>query len=125
MLQCFSTLAMENIVKSCIICGESFDPRSRAKREAGGLITHCPDCSEETSIRYAGIAAGEGKQNSVQVLKFNSADDRAAYLEYWKVNSGLYKGKSCQIGRGLKSTPGIQFVTRATFEGNTNHKGKG
>ena len=110
---------------SCVICDDMFDPRSRAKREAGGLRNHCPDCSEESVIRYAGIAAGEGKQNSVQVLKFNNAGDRAAYLEYWKVNSGLYKGKSCQIGRGLKNTPNVQFVTRATFEGNTNHKGKG
>ena len=108
----------------CAICGDEFDPHSKAKRAAGGLRIHCPECAEETVIPYAGIAAGEGKQNSVQVLKFNSAGDRAAYLEYWKVNSGLYKGKSCQIGRGLKSSPGIQFQTRATFEGNSNHKGK-
>jgi hypothetical protein len=108
----------------CSICGESFDPRSKEKRMAGGLRNHCVDCAEETVIPYAGIAAGEGKQNSVQVLKFNSAGDRAAYLEYWKVNSGLYKGKSCQIGRGLKSTPNIQFGIRATIEGNANHKGK-
>jgi len=109
----------------CLICDESFNPNSREKRIAGGLRNHCPECSEESVVRYAGIAAGEGKQNSVQVLKFNSAEDRSAYLEYWKVNSGLYKGKSCQIGRGLKNTPNIQFATRATFEGNTNHKGKG
>lgn len=108
----------------CSVCGETFDPHSKEKRITGGFRNHCPDCAEETVIPYAGIAAGEGKQNSVQVLKFNSASDRAQYLEYWKVNSGLYKGKSCQIGRGLKSTPNIQFGVRATFEGNTNHKGK-
>lgn len=109
---------------NCVICGDDFNPRSREKRIAGGLRNHCPECADENVIRYAGIAAGEGKQNSVQVLKFNSADDRAAYLEYWKVNSGLYKGKSCQIGRGLKSTPNVSFGIRATMEGNANHKGK-
>ncbi len=109
---------------TCIVCEETFDPHSRAKRIAGGMRNHCVDCCEETSIRYAGISAGEGKQAAVQVLKFNSSEDRAQYLEYWKVNSGLYKNKGCQIGRGLKSTPNIQFETKATFTGVVNHKGK-
>jgi len=112
------------MIRECVICESEFDTHSKAKRLAGGLNTHCPDCSEEDTPRYAGVAAGEGKMSSVQILKFSNTQDREAYLEYWKVNSGLYKGKSCQIGHGLKKTPNIQFQTMATFTGNTNHKGK-
>ena len=112
------------MIRECAVCESEFDTFSKAKRMAGGLNTHCPDCSEEDTPRYAGVAAGEGKMSSVQILKFANTEDREAYLEYWKVNSGLYKGKSCQIGHGLKKTPNIKFQTRATFTGNTNHKGK-
>lgn len=35
-------------MRQCVICGGEFDPKSRAKKEAGGLITHCPECSEDT-----------------------------------------------------------------------------
>ena len=111
-------------MKVCIVCGDDFDPHGKEKRAAGGLITHCGECSEETSVRYAGVSAGEGKMAAVQLLKFNSTEDRKAYLDYWKVNSGLYKGKSCQIGHGLKTSPGFSYQTVAVFEGNTNHKGK-
>lgn len=109
---------------TCIVCEETFDPHSKAKRIAGGMRNHCVDCSEETSIRYAGVQNSDGKQAGVTVLKFNSSEDRAAYIEYWKVNSGMYKGKNCQLGHGLKTTPNIQFSTKAVFESNVNHKGK-
>ncbi len=111
-------------MRTCVECGVEFDPRSPAKRRVGGLATNCVDCSEETVVRYAGVSAGEGKMSSVQILKFENSADRTAYLDYWKVNSGLYKGKSCQIGHGLKKTPNIKFSTQATFTGNVNHKGK-
>jgi hypothetical protein len=112
------------MLRNCIECDGEFDTNSREKRKAGGLATHCPDCSMEDTPRYAGVAAGEGKMSSVQILKFNNTQDRENYLEYWKVNSGLYKGKSCQIGMGLKKTPNISFQTKATFTGNVNAKGK-
>jgi hypothetical protein len=75
-------------------------------------------------VKYAGVAAGEGKMSAVQVLRFQSEGDRERYLEYWQNNSGLYKGKSCQIGRGLKSTPNVSFETVTTNNPNANHKGK-
>lgn len=111
-------------MRTCIVCGDTYDLHSKEKRLSGGLATHCPECSEETTVPYAGVSAGEGKMAAVQLLKFNSASDRAAYLDYWKVNSGLYKGKSCQIGHGLKSTPAVSFEIKATFTGNMNAKGK-
>ena len=110
-------------MRTCLICGDEFDHRSREKMRAGGLSTHCVGCSEETSVRYAGVQAGEGKGAAVQILKFQSQDDREGYLDYWKNNSGLYKGKSCQMGM-LKATPNISFQTQATFTFNPNHKGK-
>ena len=111
------------MMRSCVECGCEFDPRSPAKRRVGGLATNCVDCSEETVVRYAGVSAGEGKQGSVQVLKFGNSQDREAYLAFWKNNSGLYKGKSCQMGM-LSKTPNVKFETVATFKGNENHKGK-
>ena len=111
------------MIRVCVECDSQFDTNGKHKRQAGGLSTHCPDCSEETSIRYAGVAAGEGKGAAVQILKFQSQEDRVGYLEYWKNNSGLYKGKSCQMGL-LKNTPNISFQTVATFTFNPNHKGK-
>ena len=110
-------------MRECVECGVEFDPRSKAKRLAGGLATHCVECSDETSVRYLGISAGEGKQASVQVLKFKSNTDRAAYQAYWKASSGLNTGKQCQLGFRANEV-NIEFETKATFTGNTNHKGK-
>jgi len=108
----------------CEICEESFNLFSREKRLAGGIKNHCPDCSSETSVKYAGVVSGEGKQNSIQILKFTSENDRKNYIDFWQNNSGLHKNKGCQIGRGLKSTPKIAFNIQATIKGNENHKGK-
>ena len=111
------------MMRECSECGIEFDPRSKAKRAIGGLSTHCPDCSEETTVRYFGTSAGEGKQASVQVLKFDSKADRDKYARYWKASSGLNTGKQCQMAFRANEL-GIHFETRATFTGNTNHKGK-
>lgn len=111
-------------MRICVVCGDDFDPRGKDKRVSGGLSTHCSECSEETSVRYAGVQNSDGKQAGVTILKFQNGDDREAYLDFWKVNSGLYKARSCQLGYGLKSTPAVGFKTVAVFEGNTNHKGK-
>jgi hypothetical protein len=111
-------------MRICVECGEQFDHRSKAKLRAGGLSTHCENCSEETHVRYAGVQNSDGKQAGVTILKFQSQDDRENYLDFWQTNSGLYKSKSCQLGYGLKSTPAVGFKTVAVFEGNTNHKGK-
>lgn len=108
---------------TCVECGDNYEwTPSRAR--AGGLRTHCLDCADETAVRYVGVTAGEGKMSAVQVLKFQSTSDREAYVEAWKVNSGLYKGKSCQIGRGVTSIPAVKFQTVTTNNPNANHKGK-
>jgi len=108
----------------CAICEDEFDLNERIRQKRGKII-HCGDCAEETTVKYIGTSAGEGKQAAVQVLKFESEGDRAAYLSYFQNASGLHKSKSCQIGRGLKTAPAVKFKTRATFTGNVNHKGKG
>jgi len=111
-------------MRNCIVCGDHFNLHSREKRLAGGLATHCPECSEETSVRYAGVQAGEGKMGAVQILKFNNTDDRQKYLDFWWVNSGMMVGKSCQMGL-RKSTPPVGFKIVAENNPNKNHKGKG
>jgi hypothetical protein len=109
--------------KVCVECDAPFDPYSREKRKVGGLITHCVECSHEGTARYAGVAGADGKQASISILKFQNAVDRERYLQYFKNNSGLYKGKSCQMGK-LASTPDIKFQTVAVNLGGVNHKGK-
>jgi len=109
--------------KVCVECDALFDPHSREKRRAGGLAVHCPDCSVDDTVRYLGISAGEGKQASVQVLKFDSQGDRDKYQRYWKASSGLNTGKNCQLGYRANEV-NVKFETRATFTGNVNAKGK-
>ena len=112
------------MIRNCVECDDQFDTQSRAKRQVGGLATVCPECSEETTVRYAGVQNSDGKQAGVTIMRFKTEQDRAAYIDFWKVNSGFHKGKECQIGRGLKSSPSFSYETVAVFEGNMNHKGK-
>lgn len=107
----------------CAECDSPFDPHSREKRKAGGLATTCPDCSIDDTPRYAGVAGADGKQASISILKFKSGSDRSRYLRYFQNNSGLFKGKSCQMGM-LANTPNIKFETVAVNLGGVNHKGK-
>jgi hypothetical protein len=108
---------------TCVECGDDY-LWDKNRAVLGGKRTHCGDCSEETSVKYVGLNGADGKQASVSILRFQSEDDRKNYIDFWQSNTGLKTGKNCQIGRGLKSTPSINFQTVAVFEGNTNHKGK-
>lgn len=110
-------------IKVCAVCEGEFDSMSPEKRRAGGKINECPDCAEEVAVRYAGLQSADGKQSQATILKFNSEEDRAKYLEFWKNNSGLHKGKSCQLGSHLSTDPKVKFETISTFRP-TNHKGK-
>ena len=107
----------------CKECGEEFDLFSEEKKAVGGRVFHCPDCSEENTVKYAGVASADGKQAQATILKFSSPDDKKKYLSFWRNNSGFNKGKSCQLGKHLSTTPGIVFETVVSFSP-TNHKGK-
>jgi DNA-directed RNA polymerase subunit RPC12/RpoP len=109
--------------KTCISCGEEFNLNSPEKKRAGGLATTCPDCSEETVVKYAGVQSADGKQAQATILKFESEQDKSRYIAFWRNNTGFNKGKSCQLGTHLSTTPGIMFTSVATFSP-TNHKGK-
>jgi hypothetical protein len=111
------------MTKTCIHCEEEFDLNSPAKKKAGGKINECPDCAEESAIKYAGVQAADGKQSQATILKFNSDKDRENYISFWKNNSGFNKGKSCQLGNHLSTTPDIKFETIVDHIP-TNHKGK-
>ena len=111
------------MMQECIECGVKFDVRSPAKIRAGGKINTCADCSHESAVKYLGLMNGDGKQASITVLAFESSGDRSRYADFWRNNSGIHKGKSCQLGSHLSTDPGIRFktVTQSTA---TNHKGK-
>jgi hypothetical protein len=106
----------------CKLCGVEFDINSPSKKRAGGLSIHCPDCSNESCVRYLGVSSGDGKVPTIGILKFDKQDDRDAYRDAWWVNSGMMVGKSCQLGRNVP-TPGVRFKTVLTT-GPMNHKGK-
>lgn len=111
------------MIKICEVCEIEFNLLSSAKRSSGGKVNHCPDCSVETEIKYAGVQAADGKQSQATILKFKSEADKDNYIRFWKNNSGYNKGKSCQLGNHLSTTPNIEFQTLVDFKP-TNHKGK-
>jgi hypothetical protein len=107
----------------CIHCHDEFELHSPAKKLAGGKINECPECANESTIKYAGVQSADGKQAQATILKFKSEQDKSVYLNFWQNNSGLHKGKSCQLGNHLSTTPSIKFEIITNFSP-TNHKGK-
>lgn len=110
-------------MRICTECDIEFDERSAEKRRVGGRINHCIECSQETTVRYAGVQAADGKQAQATILKFKSEQDKQNYIRFWQVTSGMFKGKSCQLSKTAPTTPNIQFQTITGFVP-TNHKGK-
>jgi ribosomal protein S27E len=117
-----SAEAFLKVIK-CTECEEEFDLCSIEKKRAGGLATTCPDCSKETVVKYIGLQAADGKQSQATILSFLSEEDKKKYMSFWKNNSGWNKGKSCQLGAHLSTTPNVKFDTIVGFSP-TNHKGK-
>lgn len=110
-------------MRECSECGMDFNPASPEKRRAGGLVTHCPDCSEETHPRALGFASGDGKQSALSILQFDSVDAAEEYKEYFARASGLRTGKNCYMHRPGLTHPNVQFKIVSTA-GPMNHKGK-
>lgn len=111
------------MIRECVVCDARFESNSPMKLRAGGLINTCPDCSNEPTTRYLGLTAGDGKAASVTILAFDSYEDREAYRKMWRNNSGMHKGKSCQLGSHLSATPSVKFRTVSQSTA-SNHKGK-
>ena len=109
--------------RHCKECNEVYDDHSIEKSRAGGYIFHCPDCSSEHVVKYAGVQSADGKSPQATILKFSSEEDKRKYVAFWQNNSGLHKGKSCQLGNHLSTTPNIQFETVQGFSP-SNHKGR-
>ena len=107
----------------CAVCGVDFNPLSPEKKRAGGFRNHCSECSSETTVKYAGVQAADGKQSQATILRFQSEQDKTKYLNFWQNNSGLFRGKVCSLGNHLSTTPNVHFETVVSFTP-TNHKGK-
>ena len=112
------------MMRICAECEDSFDDSSPAKKRAGGLKIHCPDCSVETVAKHAGVMAGDGKQASVQILAFEDPKDRERFVNYWARVTGLNRGKSCNLGDLPKPTT-LKFKKVAEHGVGMNHKGRG
>jgi hypothetical protein len=113
-------------MRNCVICENLFDPRSALKRRVGGRVNECPDCVEAGGgdvPAYLGVSAGDGKQAGLTILQFESTEAREAYSQAHRNNSGMNKGKECQLGGHLTPMSGIKFKTVQRQEA-TNHKGK-
>lgn len=110
-------------MRVCKECGEEFSLTSPEKQRSGGLIIHCPDCSEETEVKYLGFRSGDGKSAGLTVLKFSSEEDKSEYADMWRVNSGMLVGKQCQL-KYQKRTPNVSFEKIHESGLGMNHKGK-
>lgn len=110
-------------MKTCASCGDEFDLESPAKRRAGGLSIHCPECSEETVVRHAGVQSSDGKQAGVTVLAFKHVEDRENFIAYWQAATGLHTGKNCQMSRQPNSRE-FHFMKVTEYGIGMNHKGK-
>ena len=115
-------------MRVCVHCESDFDDQSRVKRDAGGRINECPDCVEElgteTTVKYLGLQAGDGKSNAISIVAFESDEDRDSYSRAWKAVTGFHKGKSCHLS-GSNTTIGNRPMRHVAYNaGNANHKGK-
>jgi hypothetical protein len=109
-------------LRTCVECDDEFDPNSYAKRRAGGLANTCPECSEEHEPRALGFASGDGKMASISIVKCSTQEDADKLRAYWRLASGMHKGKECQMNNSA-TMPGVKFQT-VTKSGSMNHKGK-
>lgn len=109
--------------RTCRECGDTFDLNSPAKRRAGGLAIHCPDCSSEHVVRALGFASGDGKMASLNIVQCATQKDADALKAYWYRASGMHKGKECQMHNPALTMPKVSFRT-VTQDKATNHKGK-
>ena len=115
-------------IRECVHCEMDFDTRSTAKRRAGGKINECPDCVEEygteTTVKYLGLQAGDGKAAALSIVAFESSEDRESYSKAWKAVTGFHKGKSCHLS-GCQTNIGGRPMRHVNYVGaNGNHKGK-
>jgi len=110
-------------MRTCAECGEEFSLASPEKKRAGGLSIHCPDCSEETVVKHAGVQSGDAKQASVQVLAFEKPEERDSFLKFWAASTGLHTGKNCQISK-LPSPIRLSFKKVTEHGTGMNHKGR-
>ena len=108
-------------IRECKYCGDEFDWRQK-QAAVGGYSTVCEDCTLEDHpdkdppvIR--GVISGDGKQASIDILKFDNKDDADAYCKAWNNNSGWNNQRS----GGLSE---IDFITVGRNGGNSNHKGR-
>lgn len=112
------------MMRECSECGADFDPNHPEKKRAGGLATHCVGCSEETQVKYLGLQSADGKMAGITILAFDSADDREKYRAMWRNNSGINKGKQCQLGKHLSTVPNVKFRKLHEAGLESNHKGR-
>jgi len=108
----------------CVHCEIEFDVNDLRKKLAGGKINECCDCAEETHVPYLGVHSADAKAAGVTILSFDNKSDRDGFASFWKNNSGMNVGKSCQLGTHLSTTPNSSF--KKVYENGLgmNHKGK-
>ena len=116
------------MIKTCVHCEATFHLNSTAKKRVGGKINECPDCVDElqseTTVKYLGLPAGDGKSNALSIVAFDSDSDRESYSRAWKAVTGYHKGKSCHLSGSQTNIGGRPMRHVSYVGGNGNHKGK-
>lgn len=111
-------------MRECTECGIEFDPNHPEKRRVGGKINECPQCADEKVVKYLGLQSADGKMAGVTILAFDNKKDREKYRRMWWNNSGMNRGKSCQLGGRLSPDPHVKFRKVHEAGLNMNHKGQ-
>lgn len=106
------------MIRKCVECGDEFDDSSEEKRRVGGKIFHCPDCSEETAVRYVGVQNAAGKQAGCTVVALESESEARAFLDDWRRCSGSL------VNASRRASPRFSFRTVHENLPSLNHKGK-
>ena len=107
--------------KQCKHCDIEFDVRSARKRRVGGYINECADCvvelGTETSVRYRGVIAGDGKMAAISIVRFENEADADDYVKSFNASSGSNARKTNRCNN-------IRFQHVGANIANQNHKGK-
>lgn len=115
-------------MRLCVHCEFEFDLDATAKKMAGGKINECADCVEElgteTTVKYLGLTAGDGKMANLSIVAFDNVQDRAAYAKAWQSATDPYNPtpkSMTEVSGSLGQVKSMRHVSHQA--GNPNHKG--
>jgi hypothetical protein len=94
------------------------------KKKAGERLMNVLIVPKKPIFPILAAQSADAKASGVTILSFGNNQDRDNFASYWHNNSGMNKGKSCQLGTHLSTTPKASFKKIYEAGLGMNHKGK-